>query len=178
VRVNKLQAAEAVTASNSDKPAANNDKKEEAAANDDDEEGAISSDEEDDNDDKLMDTVKNADTANETKHGYRLSLQRFIVFIYSKEGKKKKGDMFKVLHKDLLTDLDVAKGKGSVARLQQVAMAHLLKADPNYLPIDLPNLEPEVFLGFLLSITDSKAKKYHKSYGVHHSALMFLFKFL
>lgn len=86
--------------------------------------------------------------------------------------------MFKVLHKDLLTDLDVAKGKGSVARLQQVAMAHLLKADPNYLPIDLPNLEPEVFLGFLLLITDSKAKKYHKSYGVHHSALMFLFKFL
>jgi hypothetical protein len=37
-------------------------------------------------------------------------------------------------------------------------MAHLRKADPNYLPIDLPNLDPEAFLGFLLSIiTDSKA---------------------
>jgi hypothetical protein len=52
--------------SNSEKPAANDDKKEEAAANDDDEKGAISSDEEDDNDDKLMETVKNADTANKT----------------------------------------------------------------------------------------------------------------
>ena len=35
-----------------------------------------------DDDDVLIDEVKNADTTKGTKHGYRLSLQRFIVFHY------------------------------------------------------------------------------------------------
>jgi hypothetical protein len=133
--------------------------------------------EEDDDDDidRLMDDVKNADRAVITRHGYRLSLQRFIVFLHSMQGKKKNGQKFKVLHEALLADLNKEKGKGSMKRLREVAMAHLIKAGPDYLPIDLARLEPEAFLSFLLSITNVKANEFNKSYNGHRSALTFLF---
>jgi hypothetical protein len=49
----------------------------------------MSEDEEDDNDESLVDEVKDADTAKDTKHGYRLSLQQSIMFIFLKTGKNK-----------------------------------------------------------------------------------------
>jgi hypothetical protein len=83
-----------------------------------------------------------------------------------------------VLHKDLVADLKKVKG-GSAKRLygrrRAVAMTHLLKAGPEYHPIDLLHLDPWAFLSFLLSITNAKNKEYNKSYGGHHSAFAHLF---
>jgi hypothetical protein len=56
----------------------------------------------------LLDEVKDADTAKDTKHGYRLSLQQFIMFIFLKKGKNKeenKDAMYRVLHKDLVVQV-------------------------------------------------------------------------
>ena len=54
-------------------------------------------------------------------------------------------------------------------------MAHILRAGPEYHPIDLLQLDPQVFLSFLLSITDAKKKEYNKSRGRRRSALTHLF---
>jgi hypothetical protein len=59
-----------------------------------------------------LDEVKDADTAKDMKHGYRLSLQQFIVFIFLKKGKNKeesKDAMYCVLHKDLVVQVDSCK---------------------------------------------------------------------
>jgi hypothetical protein len=123
----------------------------------------------------LMRQVKDADTAKDTKHGYRLSLQQSIMFIFLKKGKNKeenKDAMYRVLHKDLVADLRKVKGgstKTLYARHQAVAMAHILRAGPEYHRIDLLQLDPHVFLLFLLSITNAKNKEYNKSYGGHGS---------
>jgi hypothetical protein len=56
----------------------------------------------------LLDEVKDANTAKDTKHGYRLSLQQFIMFIFLKKGKNKeenKDAMYRVLHKDLVVQV-------------------------------------------------------------------------
>jgi hypothetical protein len=55
----------------------------------------------------LMRWSKDADTAKDIKHGYRLSLQWFIVFIFLKKGKNKeenKDTIYHVLHKDFVAD--------------------------------------------------------------------------
>lgn len=76
-------------------------------SSDSDDDTAEMSEDEDDADDKLVNEVKNADTHKDTKHGYRLSLQHFIVFLYNKRTKK---EHYKVLHKDLFADLRKVKG--------------------------------------------------------------------
>jgi hypothetical protein len=54
-------------------------------SSDSDDDTAEMSEDEDDADDKLVNGVKNADTHKDMKHGYRLSLQHFIVFLYNKQ---------------------------------------------------------------------------------------------
>jgi hypothetical protein len=54
-------------------------------------------------------------------------------------------------------------------------MAHILRASPEYHPIELLQLDPQVFLSFLLSIMNAKKKEYNKLYGRHRSALTHLF---
>jgi hypothetical protein len=95
------------------------------------------------------------------------------VFIFLKKGKNKeenKDTIYHVLHKDFVADFR----KGG-QWCQAVAMAHILRAGPEYHPIDLLQLYPHVFLSFLLSITNAKNKEYNKSYGGHRSALTHLF---
>jgi hypothetical protein len=69
-----------------------------------------------------------------------------MVFIYTKRGKSKddsKDAIYGELHKDLVVDLKKVKGgsaKSLYGRHQAVAMAHLLKAGPEYHTIDLLHL--------------------------------------
>jgi hypothetical protein len=120
-------------------------------SSDSDDDTAEMSEGEDDADDKLVNEVKNADTHKDTKHGYRLSLQHFIVFLYNKRIKK---EHYKVLHKDLVADLRKVKGGSAKqrsslnARRRAVAMAHIMRAGPEYHPINLLQLDPQVFLSF------------------------------
>jgi hypothetical protein len=74
-----------------------------------------------------------------------------------------------------LESLNKEKGKGSQARLRAIAEVHILKASPEYHPIDLSRLDPHVFIGFLCSLTDTKENEFNKSYGGHRSALTYLF---
>lgn len=89
------------------------------------------------------------------------------MFLYNKRTKK---EQYQVLHKDLVADLRKVKG-GSAKRSslnagrRAVAMPHILRASPKYHPIDLLQLVPQVFLSFLLSITNAKKKEYNTSYG-------------
>jgi hypothetical protein len=99
------------------------------------------------------------------------------VFLYTKRSKK---EQYQVLNKDLVADLRKVKGGSSkhsslYTRRRAVAMTHILRAGPEHHPIDLLQLEPQVFLSFLLSITNAKNKEYNKSYGGHRSALTHLF---
>jgi len=92
--------------------------------------------------------------------------------------KRSKDELYRVLHKDLVVDLRKAQGgsaKGLNARRRAVAMTHIMKAGPDYHPVDLPKLDPWIFLSFLLSITNAKDKEYNKLYGGHRSALTHLF---
>jgi hypothetical protein len=128
-------------------------------SSDSDDDTAEMSEDEDDADDKLVNEVKNADTHKDRKHGYRLSLQHFIMFLYNKMTKK---EHYKVL---------LRKVKGGSAKQR----SSLMRAGPEYHPINLLQLHPQVFLSFLLSITNAKKKEYNKSYGGHRSALTHLF---
>lgn len=60
-------------------------------------------------------------------------------------------------------------------KLREIARKHLLRSSSDYLPIKLEGLQPAVFLSFLLSLTDAKDGDFHRSYGVHRSALTYLF---
>jgi hypothetical protein len=95
--------------------------------------------------------------------------------LFNKRNKKENSEQFLLLHKDLLEDLEKEIGKGSQTRLHATAEKHLLKASPEYHPIDLSRLDPNVFIGFLCSLTDTKENEFNKSYGGHRSALTYLF---
>jgi hypothetical protein len=94
------------------------------------------------------------------------------VFLYNKRTKK---EQYQVFHKDLVADLRKVKGGSAKskrsslnARHPAVAMAHILRASPKYHPIDLLQLDHQVFVSFLLSITNAKKKEeYNKLYGGH-----------
>jgi hypothetical protein len=126
-------------------------------------------------DEKVVKAVMNANIVEETRKGYRRSLQRFIVYLFGKRNKKENSEQFLVLHKDLLEDMKKEKGKGSQARLRDIAEEHLLRASPEYHPIDLFRLDPHTFIGFLCSLSDTKENEFKVSYGGHRSALTYLF---
>jgi hypothetical protein len=75
-----------------------------------------------------------------------------MIHFFLKKGKNKeenKDAMYHVVHKDLVADLRKVKGgsaKTLYTRRQAVAMAHILRAGPEYHPIDHLQLDPHVFL--------------------------------
>jgi hypothetical protein len=151
---------------------------------------------------KAVDAIMNANIEDSTKHGYRLNLVRLVKFLYSKKSKasskKNKTNIAsfsELLHDDLLSDMNaVVAKKGSEKEMKDVIQKHLLKANAEYHPIDLPKLDVPTFIGHLLALTnknsdgdsvkqeegpDGKKEKekqaFLKSYGGHRSALTFLF---
>lgn len=109
-----------------------------------DDDPAKTSEDEDDADAKLVDEVKNADTHKDTKHGYRLSLQRLIVFLYTKRSKNK---MYRVLHKDLVADLRKVK-EGSAKSSLKLPWLTFLEPVPNITLLIFCNLILRYFSHF------------------------------
>jgi len=112
--------------------------------------------------------VAQATVKKETRHSYRMNMRHFVVYLYGKQAKKANAQPFQILHAGSLKyDLDnVQKGKGAIKWLCQevVALDHIKKArNPSYQPIDLKFLDPAVFLGHLLAMTNTKEKEFHKS---------------
>jgi len=158
-----------------------------------------SNDGNDDNDDK-EDDDKEGDMFAEVKRilaghinpdvraGYHRSLIRFIKFLYAK--KNSKFTLFHVLHDDLLNDMDQVNTaiKGYNSELSETIRHHLENATADYHPINLRELDPQVFSKFLSETkknakgtyksnkkVQQKAPGYLKSYGGIRSALSFLF---
>ena len=52
---------------------------------------------------------------------------------------------------------------------------HLILASKKYRPVDLEKLQPGVFIGFLLALSDTKKDEYFKNYQNHASGLAQLF---
>lgn len=144
-----------------------------------DEDGTIDNEEDDavKEENERVKQVMNANTSDGTKDGYWYSQRRFAVFLYLKSKSQKFGKKFAELLDPVLEDAlnNVPRGKGSTARLKETALHHMKSASPSYQPIVLSKLKPEYFMLFLMSLTNTNAKTYMKSYGGHRSALTFLF---
>ena len=133
---------------------------------------------------ELLESIRLASLNKKTRHNYHLSLSRFVLYLFGKQSSKKaKSEVkqrgssdFHILHDKLLDELKTVKdGKGKEKRMRNIAMEHLKKASADYHPISVENLTPDVFVGFLLSLTNSKEDEFLKSYGSHRSALTLLF---
>ena len=121
---------------------------------------------------KVMNDYIHADT----RYAYRLNQRRFIkhLYILSQTDDKPGRDARALLHPNLLRSLDALRIKSSMA-VEAVAMEHLDQASAEYLPLKLDLLDPEIFVKYLLTISDTRNGEYLKSYGGHRSALMSLF---
>jgi hypothetical protein len=116
---------------------------------------------------KAVEAIMNANIEDGTKHGYRLNLVRLVKFLYSKQSKTSKVSSSKkkpkiaslsgLLHENLVSDMDaVVAKKGSEKELSDAIHKHLLKANAEYHPIDLPQLDVPTFIGHLLALTKKK----------------------
>lgn len=115
-----------------------------------------------------------------TRYNYRLNQRRFVVYLYLKGSgaSARATELRKLLHPNLVQVLDDvgARGhRGYLKDLREAAQKQLNLASKDYHPIDLQNLDPRVFLEYLLSLTDVKNNEYFKSYGGHRSGLTQLF---
>jgi len=159
-------------------------------------------DEDDEAEARAVEAIMKANIDDGTKHGYRLHLVRLVRFLYSqqqqKKGKKKaKGKKSSndsssgILHPELVLALDSAVAEKSTDKqLRETIYQHVLKASPDYHPIDLAKLEVPTFIAYLLNLTKSdrsaapaapassdkkEEQEFMKSYGGHRSALTYLF---
>ena len=142
-----------------------------------------------------VEAVSKASTSVQVRKKHRQSLSRFVIFLYNMRLKSNAvaqdlAPKYNLLEDLLLNDLDAVprptkqktKKKQTVQRnkftaaLRKVALEHLVMASPTYQPIRLEQLQPQVFLEFLLNMTDTLHKKeYLKTYGAHRAALTMLF---
>ena len=141
-----------------------------------------------------VEQVAKAATSAGVRKTYRNHVSRFVLFLYRRNSRGGEvPEQYRLLHPELKRDLDAVarptpqetsstnkKKQKAINRFQKrlriVCLNHLLKASPDYHPINLQSLEPKVFLEHLLCLTDTIVKKeYLKSYGGHRSGLTMLF---
>jgi hypothetical protein len=121
-------------------------------------------------DEKAVEAIMNTNIEDGTKHGYRLNLVRLVKFLYSKQPKTSKASSSKkktniaslsgLLHENLVSDMDaVVAKKGSEREMSDAIHKHLLKANAEYHPIDLPQHDVPTFIGHLLALTKKKSDR-------------------
>ncbi len=151
----------------------------EDAANDDDSSVDDETNEEAlDEENQHVKEVMAANRDESTKNGYWMSQCRLVVFLYLKSKQKgQKGEKYRrLLHIDLINAFDRVKHGGKTHKqILDATLLEMKRASKSFQPIKLPELEAEVFLEFLLSLSETSKNEYLKAYGGHRSALTFLF---
>jgi hypothetical protein len=136
----------------------------------------LSEDECDDEDESNVQIVHDSHIDDSTKHGCRLSQTRLAMFLIKRDeegGSRKHRCVLEESFRTELTRLG-RENEGTDAIMKDHMRECLARASRTCQPIKLEgnkSLTAEIFVSFLLSLSDTKAGKFKKACGGHRSAL-------
>lgn len=108
-----------------------------------------------------------------TRHGYDLANRRLILYLFKQDDATQK----RLLHPRVIQALKSVQGgkKSKRKRESDIAMHLASAATKDFHPVKLDVFTEYDFVGFLLTLTDTKNLKFRLSYGDLRSALTYLY---